>query len=77
MQNHDGRRGPNKQMDREIRLAESLNKLHVLRQNALSGRRYDPDEFDRAVLEFRRAWVEARVGENDADAGEQMQMRVA
>lgn len=61
-------------MDREIRLAESLHRLHVLRQNALNGRQYDPDEFDRAVLEFRRAWMEARVAGQGPGTGEHLRV---
>ena len=41
-------------------LAERLQKLHALRMAALTGGHYDPDEFDEAVLSFRRAWEESR-----------------
>ena len=50
----------NHRMDAEITLAESLYRLHSLRVAALTGGAYDPDEFDHAVLSFRRAWEEAR-----------------
>jgi hypothetical protein len=43
-----------------VELAETLKRLHALRMAALSGGHYDPDEFDEAVLSFRRAWEESR-----------------
>ena len=47
-------------MDAELTLAHTLDRLHALRVAALTGGAYDPDEFDHAVLSFRRAWAEAR-----------------
>jgi hypothetical protein len=46
--------------DPEADLTQSLNRLHELRLAALVGGHYDPDEFDDAVLAFRRAWEVAR-----------------
>jgi hypothetical protein len=60
MQEHTENRQRESETDAEIRLAESLHRLHTLRLHILSGRGYDPDEFDEAVMEFRRAWEAAR-----------------
>lgn len=49
-------------MDIDVDLFESLNRLHRLRLAALTGRRFDPDEFDQALIDFRRAWNRARQG---------------
>lgn len=43
-----------------VDLSETLKRLHALRMAALTGGHYDPDEFDDAVLTFRRAWEESR-----------------
>lgn len=54
---------PNRHVDgtsSDAALAHSLSRLHELRLAALMGGRYDADEFDEAVLAFRRAWEEAR-----------------
>ncbi len=51
---------PSATTDNDVDLAETLKRLHELRMAALTGGHYDPDEFDEAVLSFRRAWEESR-----------------
>ena len=46
----------------DAELAASLHRLHELRMAALTRGHYDADEFDDAVLAFRRAWEESRDG---------------
>jgi hypothetical protein len=45
-------------VDAESRLARALQRLHTLRRAALAGG-YDPVEFDRALVAYRRAEREA------------------
>jgi hypothetical protein len=45
-------------VDAESRLASALQRLHTLRRAALAGG-YDPVEFDRALVAYRRAEREA------------------
>jgi hypothetical protein len=45
-------------VDAESRLARTLQRLHTLRRAALAGG-YDPVEFDRALVAYRRAEREA------------------
>ncbi len=44
----------------DAELAASLRRLHELRMAALAGGHYDADEFDDAVLAFRRAWDDSQ-----------------
>lgn len=67
----------------EVRLADAHHRLHMLRVAALSGGEYDPDEFDQAVVAFRRAWQEAQqfvprsLRDSDERTDTQTQRRVA
>jgi hypothetical protein len=45
-------------VDAETKLARALQRLHTLRRAALAGG-YDPVEFDRALMAYRRAEQEA------------------
>ncbi len=54
-------------VDAETNLARALQRLHSLRRAALAGG-YDPVEFDRALVGYRRAEQEAREA-REASAG--------
>jgi hypothetical protein len=59
-------------VDAETKLARALQRLHTLRRAALAGG-YDPVEFDRALMAYRRAEQEALqareawTGDNEGD----------
>jgi hypothetical protein len=47
-------------IERELHLAQATHCLRIMRRNALTGGRYDPEEFDAAVLRYRDARRRAR-----------------